>query len=138
MGKTAMAAATAALILGAAPQGAWAACSNSSLNNTFSVSFSGFTGNLVPLSASSQLVFDGGGGITGSLTQSNGGIVSRGLTLTGSYSVSSNCTGFATLDISNGGHVNFDFTVGRKGQSFVGVQTNRGSTVLVTGTRGDK
>lgn len=136
MGKTAVAAAAAVLLYAAVPQSAWAACSNSTLSNAFSTSFSGFTGAAVPLSASAQLIFDGSGGITGSLTQSNGGIVSRGLTLTGSYSVNNNCTGFATINLQNGGHVTFDFTIGRNPRGFTGVQTNRGSTVTIIATRG--
>jgi hypothetical protein len=136
MGKMTVAAAAAALVWAASPQGASAACSNATLSGPFATSFSGFVSGNVPLAASAQLRFDGGGGITGSLTQSNGGVVSRGLSVTGSYSVSSDCTGFATINPSNGGHVNFDFAIQKKGRGFAGVQTNRSSIVTVTATRG--
>jgi hypothetical protein len=77
------------------------------------------------------LIPDGNGGLTGSDTVSNDGTVAR-RTLTGSYTVNSNCTGNMKLTFSVGGAASLDFVLfnGGKGINFVDTD----NLVNVTGT----
>lgn len=76
-------------------------CSASALSGVYAFTGTGFILSAGSVSgvgnATGLLQFDGQGNITVNLTQSQSGKAATPLTLTGSYSISSNCLGSATL-----------------------------------------
>lgn len=78
-----------------------ATCTNAGIKNTFGFRGGGYNSSLVPYAYAGQVKLNGLGGITGSESASFGGTI-ESFSLTGSYSVSSNCTGTATFKGSTG------------------------------------
>lgn len=84
-----------ALII-AGTQVARASCSNASVKGSYGVISTGLNGSLQPATSVDQITVDGAGHISGTSTKSiDGSIVDY--TLTGSYSITANCTGTATF-----------------------------------------
>jgi hypothetical protein len=77
---------------------AWATCSNASLSGTYGFLHNGTDSNGTPFTAAvSQLTFDSATGtFTGETTASHDGEIVTDLPLTGTYKVSTNCTGKGT------------------------------------------
>jgi hypothetical protein len=99
-----------------------ATCSNASLKGPFSISITGPTSGPNQSSAAGQLTADGVGGLTGVMTLSANGQVSRNLAITGTYSVLAGCTGTATLNYTGGGSFSFDIFINANG--FMGVEND--------------
>jgi len=98
-----------------APLGAQAAtCSNASLTGPYAITIVGATTGSSQFSAAGQLTGDGVGGLTGIMTTSANGQVSRGLAITGTYTVLAGCTGTATINYT-GGSLSFDIVIGANG-----------------------
>lgn len=80
-------------------------CSASTLNGVYTFNATGYalTANSVSglANGAGLLQFDGQGSLTVNLSSTSGGTTIAGLNLTGSYAVSSNCLGSATLTDSN-------------------------------------
>jgi hypothetical protein len=78
-------------------------CSNATLNGTYLYSFGGSVKSLVNANNTSsyneqgKLMFNGAGSISGTSATSTAGVLIGSNTVTGSYSISTNCTGTATL-----------------------------------------
>lgn len=81
-------------------------CSTSLLSGVYAFNATGFSlsGPAVNgvVDATGQAQFDGRGNVTINITSSSGGGASNALTATGTYSVSSNCLGSATVSDSKG------------------------------------
>ena len=73
-----------------------ATCTNASIKGTYGIVSTGLNGSLQPASSVDQVTTDGLGHLSGTSTKSiDGSIVT--FTLTGTYSISGNCTGKATF-----------------------------------------
>ncbi len=104
-----------------------AGCSNSSLTGAYGLSSGGTDKGSSPNNTVGLLSFDGKGGFTGIVTTSKGGVVQNG-PVSGTYQVSTNCTGSGTVVL--GGktrHLNLDVTSGGAGFDFI--QTDSGRTL---------
>jgi hypothetical protein len=102
-----------------------ATCTNAGVKNTFGFRGGGYTfPSLAPNAWAGQVKLDGLGGFTGSESASLGGTI-ESFSLTGSYSVSSNCTGTMTFNGSTVTHTNFVIVNG--GQSAMHIQTDAGT-----------
>ena len=81
-----------------------------------------------------NLIADGKGSFTGSSTTSTGGtIVAR--SISGTYSINSNCTGAATFRDSLGNTLHLSFTVVDNGNEIEFIQTDSGTVVSGTAQR---
>ena len=108
-------------------QGA-AICTNAGVKNTFGFRGGGYTSSLTPYAYSGQVKLNGLGGVTGSESASFGGTI-ESFSLTGSYSVSSNCTETATFNGSTGNVTHTNFVIVNGGQSAMQIQTDA-NTIL--------
>jgi len=102
-----------------------ATCTNAGMKNTFGFRGGGFSSSLVPNAWAGQVKLDGLGGVTGSESASFGGTI-QSFSLTGSYSVSANCTGTATFN-GGGNQANTYFVIVNGGQSSMQIQTDAGT-----------
>jgi hypothetical protein len=110
-----------------------ATCTDLGIKNTF-----GFRGGGYNLSTSTpaseawtgQIRLNGLGAVTGSESASFGGTI-ESLTLKGTYSVSSNCTGTGTFNVSNGTVYNTYFVIVNGGLSAMQIETDA-NTVTTT------
>jgi hypothetical protein len=100
-----------------------ATCTNASLSGGYVISVTGHSVTN-PFSAVGQLTADGLGGLTGVMTMSSNGQVSRSVAVTGTYTTlatqSALCTGTATINYTGGGNLTFDIVLA--GGGFSGVQ----------------
>jgi hypothetical protein len=76
---------------------AFATCSNASIKGTYGVLASGLNGSLQPAASLNQIVVDGLGNLSGTATKSIDGTIVT-YSVTGTYSIASNCTGKATFN----------------------------------------
>jgi hypothetical protein len=121
-----------------APLNAHAAvtCTLASLSGTYTMSLTGdyATVNNGALSnqfsAAGQLVADGAGNLTGTVTMSANGQIFRGVAITGTYTASSNCTGTATINFTGGG--GFPFDIFLSGSGFSGIDYDGNTNISVT------
>jgi hypothetical protein len=100
-----------------------AVCSASGLKGSY-----GWMANLAiigvcPAAAVGQIIFDGGGRLTGIQTESVAGNIVQGVKLDGTYTISSNCTGMSVID-ANGGITHSNFVVINGGQEILAVGTD--------------
>jgi hypothetical protein len=103
-----------------------ATCTNAGVKNTFGFRGGGYTSSLAPNAWAGQVKLDGLGSVTGSEWASFGGTIEH-FSLTGSYSVSSNCTGTATFKGSTGNVAHTNFVIVNGGQSAMQIQTDAGT-----------
>ena len=104
---------------------AGAVCTNATLKGVYGFISVGLNGSGVPASNVTQVTADGNGNLTGITTKSiNGTIVT--FTATGTYQVSTNCTGSATLTNQDGQteHDNFVLNNGNKGGFLIQTDSN--------------
>ena len=85
-------------------------CSNASLQGNYGYLVSGIAGGN-PVTIMGQLSADGNGDITGYQSASYNGSIQDLLTLTGSYKISSKCSGSATLAAQGGTTATYNLTV---------------------------
>jgi len=107
-----------------------ATCTNAGIKNTFGFRGGGYTSSLAPYAFAGQVKLNGSGGITGSESASFGGTI-ESFSLTGSYSVSSNCTGTATFKGSTGNLAHTYFVIVNGGQSAMEIQTDANTIVTI-------
>lgn len=85
-------------------------CSNASLQGNYGYLVSGSAGGN-PVTIMGQISADGDGGIIGYQSASRNGVIEDLLTLTGSYKISSKCSGSATLTPQGGTTATYNLTV---------------------------
>jgi len=92
-----------------------ASCSTSTLSGVYTFNASGYqlTSGAVSgaATAGGLLQFDGAGNLSVNMTLWAGGAISSAVTLTGTYSVSSNCVGKATLSDSSSNSYNMSLSI---------------------------
>lgn len=112
-------------------------CTNATLTGTYGYLLEG---NLVeeeegedvyaPYADSGILTADGNGNFTGTGTESFTGTIEQGTTISGTYTVNSNCTGSATLNYGSSiGTFNFSLVVLNGGEGISFVDTDSGAIV---------
>lgn len=106
-------------------------CSDANLSAAYTYALSGSfidnSGKQNAFSAAGRLVADGRGNLTGMQTVSQGGMITKGVQYTGTYTVNADCTGSATL--SNGAHLDFVIT----NNSLIDfIQTDQGTNIAGT------
>ena len=124
--------ALAALIFAAAPQALKAKDTdakcpllNATLQGTYMVTGTGNIVGLGPVSAVGTITYDGKGNSTNTFTVSADGAISRGVTVTGPYTVNEDCTG--SLTQSDDSH--YDFVVNPDGSTVFWIETDAGTIV---------
>lgn len=85
-------------------------CSNASLQGNYGYLVSGTAGGN-PVTIMGQISADGNGGFTGYQSASRNGAIEDLLTVTGSYKISSKCSGSATLIPQGGASSTYNLTV---------------------------
>jgi uncharacterized protein (TIGR03437 family) len=109
-------------------------CNNGSLSGTYGYLLSGFaavSGQTYGYSDSGQVLADGNGNLTTQSIANVGGTVSN-MTGNGTYSVSSDCHGTASIT-SSAGTSNYVFAIVQDGTGVLFVETDSGFTVGGTG-----
>jgi len=110
------------------------ACSDATLNGTYSLTFSGFTtrgpvpaaiNNFTPVAGGGLVTFDGHGNVSASETVSIGGLITP-VNVPGTYTVSSDCTGtFITTP-----NAQLNLVILRNGREIQAVNTVPGNVIL--------
>jgi hypothetical protein len=83
-------------------------------------------GTTVEFASFGRMVRDGHGNVVSGMVTSNTGGTIRRVTLTGTYTVNSDCTGSGTSNLSSGAVVHYEFVIVDKGQrmEFILVEPN--------------
>jgi len=100
---------------------------NATLHGTYIVSGTGTVGG-VPIAAVGEITWDGEGNSIATYTASVNGVIHKGVTVTGTYSVRPDCTGSHAE--SDGSH--YDFVAAPDGNGTTWISTDPGA--VVTGT----
>jgi hypothetical protein len=101
------------------------ACSNATLKDTYGFVLSGVNNALVLTATVGQITPDGHGGLTGSETVSNDGVITSN-SIGGSYALNKNCTGTATITPAGGSASKYSLVV--IGTQIQMVETDAGYT----------
>ncbi len=124
--------AVAAIVNAQTGIGSASACTNASVAGTYGFTLSGWiftsTGGEYPFAESGTLTSNGEGSLSGSSAFSLDGTI-EAATLTGTYSVSSNCTGTATLKDNHGDSIALNLVIADNGQSIQLVESDQGTVV---------
>jgi hypothetical protein len=102
------------------------ACSNASLKGNYGFVLTGVNNAAVLTATVGQIIADGSGGLTGSETVSNDGVITSNVSISGTYAVSKNCTATATITPAGGSASNYFLVV--IGTQFQIVETDTGYT----------
>lgn len=104
---------------------------NATLRGTYMVTGGGTVVGVGPVSAVGTITYDGKGNSVNTFTVSVNGAISRGVTVTGPYTVNRDCTG--TLAQSDG--TNYDFVVAPDGSTVFWIETDTGTVISGTEVR---
>lgn len=123
---------TTALVAGV-PLASRALCplGNATKRGTYIVSGTGTIVGVGPISAVGEITYDGQGNSVATVTLSVNGTIHSGVTVTGTYTVNSDCTGYHTE--SDGAH--YDFVVTPDGNMASWVEVDSGTVVSGTEVR---
>jgi hypothetical protein len=109
------------------PAFAAGSCSNTSLTGNYGFILNGTNGGN-PITTVGQISTDGNGTIAGFETSSLNGSITSNVALLGTYQISSNCTGTATITPAGGSHLNFNLVIIAGGKQIQLVETDSGTT----------
>jgi hypothetical protein len=101
---------------------------NATKHGTYVVSGTGTIVGFGPISAVGEITYDGQGNSIATYTASVNGTIHKGVTVTGTYTVNTDCTGSHVE--SDGSH--YDFVVSPDGDTATWISTDTGE--VVTGT----
>ena len=102
------------------------ACSNATLRGNYGFVLSGVNNASALTATVGQITADGSGGLTGSETVSNNGVITSNVSITGSYALNKSCTGTATITPAGGSASNYSLVV--IGTQIQMVETDSGFT----------
>lgn len=111
------------------------ACGLGSLSGTYGYSLTGYTtasGTSYLYSDSGQIISDGNGNLTATSVTNLGGAFSN-TTGSGTYSITSQCSGTATITNESGNPSNYAIAVVQDGQQLLFLETDAGTTVTGLG-----
>jgi uncharacterized protein (TIGR03437 family) len=113
---------------GAQPRvGGLVSCDLTNIGGSYGTAFSGFAGT-IPVATYGLITSDGHGSLSGSGTESLGGAIHSVVT-SGTYTITSACTGTSTIQDSLGNVTHFAFTINSNGGVIEFVETDSGTTV---------
>jgi hypothetical protein len=104
---------------------------NATLRGTYMVTGTGTIVSVGPVSAVGTITYDGKGNSVNTFTVSVNGAISKGVTVTGPYTVNRDCTG--SLAQSDG--TTYDFVVAPDGSTVFWIETDNGTIVSGTEVR---
>jgi len=104
---------------------------NATKHGTYLVSGTGTIVGVGPISAAGEITYDGQGNSIATVTLSVNGTIHSGVTVTGTYTVNSDCTG--SHSESDGAH--YDFVVTPDGNSASWIEVDSGTVVSFTEVR---
>jgi len=111
-------------------------CSVATLTGNYAFSAPGFStvsksvkGNEVPIAAVGVFALDGAGNVSTSYTLAFRGIITPGLTGTGTYTVNSDCTGSISFTGGDAAGLNFNMVIIGGGAEIFGILASPTSTV---------
>lgn len=117
--------------LKAAPGDGLCPLGNATKHGTYMSRGEGTVVGVGPVAAVGWIAYDGKGNFVNTFTVSVNGVISRAVTVTGTYTVNSDCTGSESA--SDGTH--YDFVVTPDGNTFHWIETDPTSVVTGTATR---
>ena len=103
-------------------------CSNATLKGSYSATITGFVGTTAPFTPFAELdlvTSTGDGTFSGTGTNSVGGVVTTGITITATYTINSDCSGSAVLSTG----VTQNFNIKEDGSEVTFISTNAGATI---------
>jgi hypothetical protein len=109
-------------------------CSNASFKGSYGASCGGFVGDS-PLAVIGVLTADGNGNISGVETLSVNGVITSGVTLTGTYTVNADCTGSIETTAPDGAVTDHDFILDDNKKEIRIIVTETGAVVVCTGRK---
>ena len=109
-------------------------CSNASFKGSYGASCGGFVGDS-PLAVIGVLTADGKGNISGVETLSVNGVITSGVTLTGTYTVNADCTGSIVTTAPDGAVTDHDFVLDDNKKEIRIIVTESGAVVVCTGRK---
>ena len=101
-------------------------CSDASFKGTYGASCEGTIVGVGPLAVVSVLTADGNGNISGVETLSVNGVITSGVSLTGTYSVDADCTGSIVTTAPDGAVTDHDFVLDDNKKEFRLMPTETG------------
>jgi hypothetical protein len=128
---TAIALVTLLLPIGAGAQGPRVECSNCILQGRYALQLTGTIIGVGNIAEVGSFVYDGNGNLAGSLSVGVNGN-NKQLTLTGTYSVSPDCTFSDTWHLSDGGTTTHEAAIFDEGRSYFIVNTTPGDGSAVS------
>jgi hypothetical protein len=119
-------------------------CYSNNLQGTFGFTLTGTRTsgtNPGPRAAVGQFTVDGSGNLTGSETQSNNGIIVKGVTETGTVTINADCSGSATITLKGTGvdttTRTFNFQILHNSQEIIAIVTDQGFTETIDAKQAD-
>ena len=98
-------------LVGSIQKGVATGCSNKTLNGVYGLPAGGTLNTSEVVALSNQFTADGAGKLTGLQTSSNGGVILSNVTTSGTYAISSNCTGTMSITPQGGTASNYNVAV---------------------------
>ncbi|HTT62345.1 MAG TPA: hypothetical protein VMG35_10910 [Bryobacteraceae bacterium] len=120
-------------------QDAGQGCNAASITGNFGFMVTGWNNvgsSDVPVVLVGKLVYDGMGGVSGTVTSVQNGVVSLPSGISGSYKINPDCTGASLITPANSNTTaHFNMVVSGQGSMIYFIQTDNGNTVSGTATR---
>jgi hypothetical protein len=113
-------------------------CSTATLDGAFGYTVKGFAPGGTPFAAVGRIVFDGKGNVETTRTLSNGGVIVRGDTGSGTYTLNEDCMGTFSITASGVGQLVVDLVVDEEGTEIRGIVVNPGFVLTLEGRKQTK
>ena len=123
------------LVLGLVSRVQAGECSNASFKGSYGASCEGTIVGVGPLAVVAVLTADGNGNISGVETLSVNGVITPGVTLTGTYTVNADCTGAIETTAPDGAVTDHDFVLDDNKKEIRIIVTETGAVVVCTGRK---
>jgi len=108
-----------------------ATCTDLGVKHTYAFEATGTVLGIGQSAYAGQLVLNGAGKLTGSVTLSQDGSIASGVALTGTYQINSNCTGSAVITPTGLPAMNAHLVVVNGGKQLMVIETD--ATTIITG-----
>lgn len=108
-----------------------ATCTNAGVKHSYSMEFTGLA-SVGQVAVAGELTFNGTGAITGTATLSLNGTIENSLPVTGTYSITSTCTGTAQITPKGLSPINLALVIVNSGKEMYALETDGGT--IVSGT----
>jgi hypothetical protein len=108
---------------------AGASCSSASLKGNFGFVLSGLDSSFYFTVSGGLLTLNGAGGVTGTETTSDNGVITNSVAVTGRYAIKTNCSGTLTITPSGGSAQSYSVVIDSTDTRLEMIQTNAGYTV---------